>query len=166
MLGCGGGGSIATSNSTNTTPPSPSSPPPASGLTASLQASSSTLSAPGPVTLTWTTSGAITVSIDQGIGSVSLSGSKTVSVTASTAWTLTAKDASGNVATAKASVTMTPPAGLGHVVVVIFENEGYNAVFGSPAAPLINQLAAQYSVATNFYANDHPSLKDYFMLTT
>src|SRR5438874_13305507 len=98
MLGCGGGGSIATSNSTNTTPPSPSSPPPASGLAASLQASPSTLSAPGPVTLTWTTTGASVISIDQGIGAVSSSGSKTVSVASSTTWTLTAKDASGNVA--------------------------------------------------------------------
>src|SRR5438105_10368801 len=133
MLGCGGGG-IATSNSANGTPPPPSSPPPpppAPGLAASLQASPSTLSAPGPVTLTWTTTGASVISIDQGIGAVSSSGSKTVSVASSTTWTLTAKDASGNVATAKASVTVSQPAGVGHGVLCIFENEWYVAFFGS-----------------------------------
>jgi phosphatidylinositol-3-phosphatase len=87
-------------------------------------------------------------------------------VSATTTWTITAKDANGGARTAQATVTYTGPPQVGHVVVVVFENEGFDAVFQNPAAPFINQLATQYSLATNFYAVAHPSLKDYFMLTT
>jgi hypothetical protein len=52
-----------------------------------------------------------------------------------------------------------------HVVVVVLENKSYNDVIGSSAMPYLNSLAQQYSLATNYYANTHPSLANYFMLT-
>jgi acid phosphatase len=52
-----------------------------------------------------------------------------------------------------------------HVVVVLEENESYPAVIGSASMPYLNSLAAQNGLATQFFANIHPSIGDYFMLT-
>ena len=52
------------------------------------------------------------------------------------------------------------------VYLVMFENQEFEKLIGNPNAPYINSLASQYAVATNFYANTHPSIGDYFMLTT
>lgn len=53
-----------------------------------------------------------------------------------------------------------------HVVVVMEENHSYEQVIGSPAMPYLNGLASRYGLATQFYANAHPSIGNYFMLTT
>ena len=53
-----------------------------------------------------------------------------------------------------------------HIVVVIEENHDYNQVIGNPSAPVFNALANYYGVATQYYANTHPSIGNYFMLTT
>ena len=52
-----------------------------------------------------------------------------------------------------------------HVVLVIEENHSYTDVIGSPAMPYFNQLASQNALATNYFADAHPSLPNYFMLT-
>ncbi len=54
----------------------------------------------------------------------------------------------------------------GHVVIVVEENKGYSSVTWNPAMPYLNSLAQQYGSATNYYANTHPSIGNYFMLTT
>jgi phosphatidylinositol-3-phosphatase len=64
-----------------------------------------------------------------------------------------------------------PPAGqssvaFGHVFIVVEENHNYSDVVASPAMPYLNSLAKQYGLATNYYANGHPSIPDYFMMTT
>lgn len=53
-----------------------------------------------------------------------------------------------------------------HVVVVVEENHGASSVIGSSQMPYLNQLAQKYAYASNYYANAHPSLPNYFMLTT
>ena len=53
-----------------------------------------------------------------------------------------------------------------HVVVVVEENTSYEAVIGNTAAPYLNSLANRYALATSYYANTHPSIGNYFMLTT
>lgn len=53
-----------------------------------------------------------------------------------------------------------------HVVVVMEENASYSDVIGSSAMPYLNGLAHKYSVATQYYGNTHPSIGNYFMLTT
>jgi phosphatidylinositol-3-phosphatase len=52
------------------------------------------------------------------------------------------------------------------VYVVLLENKSYSQVMGSSSMPYLKGLASQYALATNFYANTHPSIGNYFMLTT
>jgi hypothetical protein len=52
------------------------------------------------------------------------------------------------------------------VILVILENQKYGAIIGNPRAPYLNSLANRYAHAGNFFANTHPSIGDYFMLTT
>ncbi len=52
-----------------------------------------------------------------------------------------------------------------HVVVVVEENHSLSQVIGNPAMPYLNSLAAGYAQATQYYANTHPSIGNYFMLT-
>jgi hypothetical protein len=55
---------------------------------------------------------------------------------------------------------------LGHVVLVVEENSSYSEVIGSSEMPYLNSLATQYGLATQYFANTHPSIGNYFMLTT
>ena len=52
-----------------------------------------------------------------------------------------------------------------HVFVLVEENHAYDDVIGNPAMPYTNSLAKQYSLATQYFANRHNSLPNYFMLT-
>ena len=54
----------------------------------------------------------------------------------------------------------------GHVVLLVEENHSYSSVIGSSAMPYLNSLATQYGLATNYYADVHQSIGNYFMLTT
>ena len=50
---------------------------------------------------------------------------------------------------------------------VLEENQGYSAVAGNTGAwPHLNSLIGQGALATNYYADTHPSIGNYFMLTT
>jgi hypothetical protein len=78
--------------------------------------------------------------------------------------------ASVSCATRHASVAVVPiPAPIArfeHVFIVVEENANYNDVIGNTAdMPYLNMLAASYGLATNYYANTHPSLNNYFYLT-
>lgn len=55
---------------------------------------------------------------------------------------------------------------IGHVVLVVQENKPYSLVVGSPEMQFLNRLANQYAFATDYFANTHPSIGNYFMLTT
>ena len=55
---------------------------------------------------------------------------------------------------------------VGHVFLIVLENQSYSNVIGNPALPYLNGLANQYGLATNYFANQHASLGDYFILTT
>src|SRR5947208_4086363 len=54
---------------------------------------------------------------------------------------------------------------ISHVVVVVEENTDYANVVGSSSMPYLNGLANQYALATQYYANTHPSIGNYFMMT-
>src|SRR5207248_4073719 len=54
----------------------------------------------------------------------------------------------------------------GHVFLVMEENHSYSSVIGNSSMPYFNGLAQQYGLATQYYANTHPSIGNYFMLTT
>jgi phospholipase C len=49
---------------------------------------------------------------------------------------------------------------------VVEENHSYSDVIGSSAMPYLNSLASQYGLATQYFANGHPSMPNYLMLTT
>jgi acid phosphatase len=53
-----------------------------------------------------------------------------------------------------------------HIVMVLEENTSYSAVVRNAAWPNLNNLIANGALATNYYANSHPSIGNYFMLTT
>ena len=53
-----------------------------------------------------------------------------------------------------------------HVFLVVLENMQYSDVAGSSDMPYLNSLAQKYAVATNYFANTHPSIGNYFMMTT
>jgi len=63
------------------------------------------------------------------------------------------------------------PAGVGipragHVFLVTEENHDYTGVLDSASMPYLDSLARQYGLATQYYANTHPSIGNYFMLGT
>jgi acid phosphatase len=60
--------------------------------------------------------------------------------------------------------TSVPPST--HVFLVVLENHSFSQVMGSPSMPFLNSLATQFSVANNYFANTHPSIGNYFMLST
>src|SRR3954451_5766767 len=70
----------------------------------------------------------------------------------------------GMLTLASASFAQVPQAG--HVVVVLEENHSYSAIYNSTSMPYLNSLAAKYGLATNSYGNTHPSIGNYFAITT
>lgn len=52
-----------------------------------------------------------------------------------------------------------------HVYIVAEENRSYEHIVGSTDMPFLNGLIAQSGLATEFYANQHSSLPNYFWLT-
>lgn len=51
-----------------------------------------------------------------------------------------------------------------HVFIVVEENHSYTDVIGSSSMPYLNGLATANSLATQYYADAHPSLPNYFEL--
>jgi acid phosphatase len=49
---------------------------------------------------------------------------------------------------------------------MIFENQQEDSILGNPNMPYLTQLAKQNAYAAQYYANFHPSLGNYFMLST
>jgi acid phosphatase len=66
-------------------------------------------------------------------------------------------------------VTTNPPppvASADHVFLVVLENHSFGQVIGNPAMPYLNSLATAHSLAADYFADAHPSIPNYFMLTT
>ncbi len=53
-----------------------------------------------------------------------------------------------------------------HVFIVMEENHGIGDVIGNAQMPYFNSLIQQNSVAYGYYGDTHPSIGNYFMLTT
>lgn len=53
-----------------------------------------------------------------------------------------------------------------HVFLLVEENHNYSSVIGSSSMPYLNTLASRYGLAMQYYANTHPSIGNYFMMTT
>jgi acid phosphatase len=53
-----------------------------------------------------------------------------------------------------------------HVILIVEENHSYSEIIGNSAMPYLNSLTSQYGLATQYFANAHPSMPNYLMLTT
>jgi len=60
----------------------------------------------------------------------------------------------------------TPPPRFGHVVLVLEENTNFSKATGPGAMPYLDSLAGENGLGTAYYADTHPSIGNYFMLTT
>ncbi|HET7185217.1 MAG TPA: alkaline phosphatase family protein [Terriglobales bacterium] len=176
MTACGGSASTQTTAPPASTTPPGSAPPSTPAPAVHLSASPASITAGQSSVLSWTTTNATSVTIQPGGLSLAASGSITVTPSSSTTYTATATGAGGS-ATSSIAVTVTsapppppPPApgfAFGHVVIVALENKNYSTVVGNTSAmPYLNSLISSYGLGTNYYANTHPSIGNYFMLTT
>jgi hypothetical protein len=52
------------------------------------------------------------------------------------------------------------------IYLLVLENQSYEQVVGSPNLPYLNSLIASAAVSDSSFANTHPSIGNYFMLTT
>jgi phosphatidylinositol-3-phosphatase len=68
-------------------------------------------------------------------------------------------------ASASTGARATVPAS-SHVFLMVEENHSYASVLGNSSMPYFNGLAKRYGLATQYYASTHPSIGNYFMLTT
>jgi uncharacterized protein YjdB len=107
-------------------------------------------------TITWQSS-------NSAIASVNGSGLVT-GVAAGGPVTITATS-EGQSGTSAVTVTAASATQFGHVFVVTEENTDYVDVTSS-SMPYLTGLAAQYGLATQYYANTHPSIGNYFELAT
>jgi len=60
----------------------------------------------------------------------------------------------------------TPPPASARVFLLVEENHSFSDVIGNSAMPYLNGLATQYALGAQYYADAHPSIPNYFMLTT
>jgi len=131
---------------------------------ASLQATG------GTTPYTWSVlSGQLPAGLSLSSSTGTISGTPTVA--GSSSFTIQVKDSTGLTTSAVFSLNITtaPPATtapFGHVVLVALENTNYSDVIGSSSMPYLNGLANQYGLATQYYADTHPSIGNYFMWTT
>lgn len=51
-----------------------------------------------------------------------------------------------------------------HIALIVLENTNYDMVIGNPLMPHYNELAKEYTLLTQYYAVQHPSLPNYLAL--
>ena len=107
-------------------------------------------------TITW-------ASDHTGVATVSATGLVTGAGVGTATITATSEGKSG---TAAITVTTVSGAAFGHVFIVAEENHNYADVVGSASMPYLNGLSTQYGLATNYFANSHPSIGNYFEVST
>lgn len=59
-----------------------------------------------------------------------------------------------------------PPAAAPTIFTIVLENQDYADVVGSPDAPYLNSLIAQYGLATNYHETGSPSLPNYLHMVS
>ncbi len=123
-----------TITATNGTATATSSVTVSTALGVTLKATPANITSGGQSTLSWTSTNANTLSIDNGIGTVTgPSGNHVVSPTQNTTYTITATDATGNVTTAAATVSVSSGGGnlqtLKHIIVMVQENRSFDNYF-------------------------------------
>ncbi len=72
---------------------------------------------------------------------------------------------SGNVGNGSGGATASVPQ-VQHVAIITLENANYGDVIGTQNMPYLNSLMTKGAMVPHYYANSHPSLPNYFILTT
>ena len=171
LAACSGDPSPPSTSSTPTAPASAATAPvvetpPANATVTDGQSATFKVVASGtaPLTYEWLRNGseiagATAASYSTGAATTSDSGA---------VFSVTVTNAAGSVTSSKAVLTVDPLAGvaIGHVVIVMEENANYSSAVGSSSMPYLNSLIATYGLATQYYANTHPSIGNYEMLVT
>ena len=173
LLACGSNNSTGTKTPAQPTPTPPASPTitsvsvacnPTTIDTGTTSQCSATVAGTGSYSssVTWSTS----------TGAIDSNGLFTAPATAATA-TVTATSTQDTSKSGNASLTVqaksAPPPSTprsNHVVLVMEENQSYSTIVGSSAWPNLNHLIQTGALATHYYADTHPSIGNYFMLTT
>ena len=132
--------------------------------TISFKAQPNTVTSGGTSVLSWTTTNANSVNIP-GLGSFPPNGSSNATPSTTTTYTATATGVGGT-ANAQTTVTVQGVPTFGHVILLMEENHSYSSVIGNSSMPYLNSLAQKYGLATSYFANTHPSIGNYFELTT
>lgn len=65
---------------------------------------------------------------------------------------------------ASGQTSITPS--FGHIVIVVGENNDYAATYNSQNMPYLTSLANAYGLGTNYYSDTHPSIGNYFNLSS
>jgi acid phosphatase len=162
LLGCSG------STKVHVSPPSIAAEP-ANQTVKIGQTTSFTVAATGtaPLSYQWQKNGAAL----SGATSPSYTTSPTMSSDNGAQFTVVVSNSAGSVTSNAARLTVSAAAPsvttgrFGHVGIVVEENANYSAVTSS-SMPYLFGLMSQYGLATQYYANTHPSIGNYFMLTT
>jgi acid phosphatase len=117
-----------------------------------------------PLTYEWLKNG----SAISGATAATYSTGATTSSDSGAVFSVTVTNAAGSVTSGKAVLTVDALAGVAikHVVIVMEENANYSSVVGSTSMPYLNSVIASYGLATQYYANTHPSIGNYEMLVT
>jgi phosphatidylinositol-3-phosphatase len=164
------------------TSPPPSPPPPPSSGSSSTITSVSVSCSPSTIDVSTTSqcnaavsgtgSYSSSVTWSASTGTIDATGLFTAPASA-TAATVTATSTQDTSKSGNASLTVqaksSPPPSTprsNHVVLVMEENQSYSTVVGSSAWPNLNHLISTGALATHYYADTHPSIGNYFMLTT
>ncbi len=161
LTGCGGGTANTVSNLLSSTISAVS-----AACTPSTVAPNATSQCTASVTGTGSFSSAVTWSSN--VGAIDATGLFTAPATTGAA-TITAVSVQDTAHSGHATVTVqsaAPPAQSRHIVMVMEENSGYASVVGNGNWPNLNNLISKGALATNYYANAHPSIGNYFMLST
>jgi hypothetical protein len=149
-----------------------SSPPPPSSTITSVQvvcnpsaiSASATSQCNATVKGTGNYSSGVTWSASE--GAINASGLFTAPATAGAA-IVTATSVQDTAQSGNATVTVHSPTPQGrHIVMVVEENQSYASVVRNAGWPNLNNLIGNGALPTNYYANAHPSIGNYFMLTT
>lgn len=169
---------LACGSSSSTRTPTPTPTPPASSTITSVSVSCSPATVDVGTTaqcnasVSGTGSYSSAVNWSASTGAIDTTGLFTAPASAATA-TITATSTQDTTKSATASITVqakstSPPVTprSNHVVLVMEENQSYSTVVGSSAWPNLNHLIATGALATNYYADTHPSIGNYFTLTT
>ena len=165
--GCGGNGS-SSSNPQSAAPvitTQPQSETIAAGATASFDVSAT---GTAPLAYQWSENG---VAINGATSSSYTTGQVTISDNGAQ-FTVLVTNGAGSVTSSAATLTVNSGGGSGsvplfvHVFILVEENHSFSDVIGNANMPYLNSLASANGLATQYYADAHPSLPNYFELTT